>query len=477
MRNMKSPLAFLESARKDCQGVNVSPLCKELFQSIRQIGNPIKDSKSAYQLHSPSSSNKLASCMSPAQNDSFLGFKKDDFQLKNGSDQKHLKMIDFPYPDNLLSKSDSSKKINFKQIMQGNDLDDQGGLKRRLFEKESSEYELEENSNYNVLSYNENPCLVENLITPPPKTTRRINHHITDHKQSGVKYVQNESLEKIQQLDPSHPYYNVPIPVSSQYASQVIYKSYKCKQSSYPYLIPFCNKCNLPPILPMHPDFEMEMVPPTSMQQMPPVQPRSERESPRHEPQPSQMNRPKTKTRLKKKPCVDENGKKIIRRRKRKTYEQLQQLIREFQANPEWSKENMQEVSNKTGLSEAQVYKWGWDQKRKMLDPTHDLHAELKMYKKHQDEEDEYEEYEEQESSIHRLQLPSSVKKSNKHSEGFHKQKEKHSQKIRSSNQSDNKENEFCKNKSNKRETRGVKRKLKMLNTHSKENEAFRQHA
>ena len=92
------------------------------------------------------------------------------------------------------------------------------------------------------------------------------------------------------------------------------------------------------------------------------------------------------------------------------------------------------------------------------------------------EEEDEYEEYEEQESSIHRLQLPSSVKKSNKHSEGFHKPKEKHSQKNRSSKFSDNKENEFCKNKSNKRETRGVKRKLKMLNMNSKEKEAFKHH-
>ena len=26
----------------------------------------------------------------------------------------------------------------------------------------------------------------------------------------------------------------------------------------------------------------------------------------------------------------------------------------------------MQEVADKTGLSEAQVYKWGWDQKRKV---------------------------------------------------------------------------------------------------------------
>ncbi len=28
----------------------------------------------------------------------------------------------------------------------------------------------------------------------------------------------------------------------------------------------------------------------------------------------------------------------------------------------------MQEVADKTGLSEAQVYKWGWDQKRKQME-------------------------------------------------------------------------------------------------------------
>lgn len=39
--------------------------------------------------------------------------------------------------------------------------------------------------------------------------------------------------------------------------------------------------------------------------------------------------------------------------------------MREFEKNPNWTKETLLEVSRKTGLSEAQVYKWGWDQKRK----------------------------------------------------------------------------------------------------------------
>jgi hypothetical protein len=36
-----------------------------------------------------------------------------------------------------------------------------------------------------------------------------------------------------------------------------------------------------------------------------------------------------------------------------------------FDENPHWSKEKLAFISNETGLSEGQVYKWGWDQKRK----------------------------------------------------------------------------------------------------------------
>jgi hypothetical protein len=44
-------------------------------------------------------------------------------------------------------------------------------------------------------------------------------------------------------------------------------------------------------------------------------------------------------------------------------------MIREFNRDPSWSKETVLEVSRRTGLSEAQVYKWGWDQKRKVFGP------------------------------------------------------------------------------------------------------------
>jgi hypothetical protein len=56
---------------------------------------------------------------------------------------------------------------------------------------------------------------------------------------------------------------------------------------------------------------------------------------------------------------------RMVRKRKRKSGDQLKILMREFERNQNWSKDTMLDVSKKTGLSEAQVYKWGWDQKRK----------------------------------------------------------------------------------------------------------------
>lgn len=55
------------------------------------------------------------------------------------------------------------------------------------------------------------------------------------------------------------------------------------------------------------------------------------------------------------------NNDRVIRKRKRKSSDQIKTLIREFDKNPNWTKEILLDVSRKTGLSEAQVYKWGWD--------------------------------------------------------------------------------------------------------------------
>lgn len=47
------------------------------------------------------------------------------------------------------------------------------------------------------------------------------------------------------------------------------------------------------------------------------------------------------------------NMERIIRKRKRKSTDQLKILMREFDRNPNWSKETLLDVSRKTGLSEA----------------------------------------------------------------------------------------------------------------------------
>lgn len=56
---------------------------------------------------------------------------------------------------------------------------------------------------------------------------------------------------------------------------------------------------------------------------------------------------------------------RVIRKRKRKTANQLEELQGAFELDPHWTKEMLLDISMKTFLTEAQVYKWGWDQKRK----------------------------------------------------------------------------------------------------------------
>ena len=65
---------------------------------------------------------------------------------------------------------------------------------------------------------------------------------------------------------------------------------------------------------------------------------------------------------------TESKDKRIIRRRKRKNMDQLKVLYNEYKKNPNWNKGTMAEMAQKTGLSEAQVYKWSWDQKRKKLE-------------------------------------------------------------------------------------------------------------
>jgi hypothetical protein len=51
----------------------------------------------------------------------------------------------------------------------------------------------------------------------------------------------------------------------------------------------------------------------------------------------------------------------LIKKRKRKTNDQLRTLENEFENNPHWSKETLLSIAVKTCLTEAQIYKWGWD--------------------------------------------------------------------------------------------------------------------
>mmetsp|Transcript_7760 Transcript_7760/g.14757 ORF Transcript_7760/g.14757 Transcript_7760/m.14757 type:complete len:171 (-) Transcript_7760:2057-2569(-) len=59
---------------------------------------------------------------------------------------------------------------------------------------------------------------------------------------------------------------------------------------------------------------------------------------------------------------------KPVRKRKRKSNAQLNVLKAEFELDPHWTKERISALSEKTGLSEGQIYKWSWDYRKKLKD-------------------------------------------------------------------------------------------------------------
>lgn len=63
--------------------------------------------------------------------------------------------------------------------------------------------------------------------------------------------------------------------------------------------------------------------------------------------------------------CRKPTRRRQRKKRNRKNSEQLGFLAREFAVSSEWSKDAMIRLAQLTGLSEAQVYKWGWDQRKK----------------------------------------------------------------------------------------------------------------
>ena len=54
-----------------------------------------------------------------------------------------------------------------------------------------------------------------------------------------------------------------------------------------------------------------------------------------------------------------------FKKRSRKTGEQIKQLKEVYKTCTDWNKSKIVEIARNTGLSENQVYKWIWDQKRK----------------------------------------------------------------------------------------------------------------
>ena len=59
------------------------------------------------------------------------------------------------------------------------------------------------------------------------------------------------------------------------------------------------------------------------------------------------------------------------KKRNRKNPNQMQYLMQEYTKDPNWTKETCCRVSKATGLTESQVYKWGWDQKNKKAEDGH----------------------------------------------------------------------------------------------------------
>ena len=56
---------------------------------------------------------------------------------------------------------------------------------------------------------------------------------------------------------------------------------------------------------------------------------------------------------------------KTNNKRERKSVNQLQTLQKEFEISYDWSRDDITRLSQQTGLSEGQIYKWSWDQKKK----------------------------------------------------------------------------------------------------------------
>lgn len=67
-----------------------------------------------------------------------------------------------------------------------------------------------------------------------------------------------------------------------------------------------------------------------------------------------------------KKLVQNENKKDKAKGRTQKNSDQKLILQQEFQIDPTWSNAQCKRIAEQTGLSVAQVYKWGWDKKNRL---------------------------------------------------------------------------------------------------------------
>ena len=67
---------------------------------------------------------------------------------------------------------------------------------------------------------------------------------------------------------------------------------------------------------------------------------------------------------LLKKTKGDLDNNKDIKRRYRKTPEQVKMMEVEYAKNPNWSRDYIKRLAKQVGLREGQVYKWHWDMRK-----------------------------------------------------------------------------------------------------------------
>eukprot|EP00343_Euplotes_focardii_P007070 CAMPEP_0205823116 /NCGR_PEP_ID=MMETSP0206-20130828/15097_1 /ASSEMBLY_ACC=CAM_ASM_000279 /TAXON_ID=36767 /ORGANISM="Euplotes focardii, Strain TN1" /LENGTH=141 /DNA_ID=CAMNT_0053119991 /DNA_START=503 /DNA_END=928 /DNA_ORIENTATION=+ len=79
-------------------------------------------------------------------------------------------------------------------------------------------------------------------------------------------------------------------------------------------------------------------------------------------PNPRASFNPQVKTALQ----IEEEKKERKSKRKRKNKGQIKKLEDEFAKNPHWSNDEVDRISGDLKLDKSQVYKWNWDQKKKL---------------------------------------------------------------------------------------------------------------